>query len=167
MRIFRKIYCKYLLWICDYHFVFSIVDRSFTENLLFFKGKGPSIFHMLTIKSTIHHKVLQNPMTTFWKQTQKAMAYAWLNPIPMFVCLLTNELYLDPSHRSKTVSIAKCVTPTSPLIIHLWHLLKWIFSSKIVKISQAGVSLCLVFHGQTFSRYSILLLQKTLNFQKS
>ena len=63
---------------------------------------------MLTIKSTIHHKVLQNPMTTFWKQTQKAMAYAWLNPIPMFVCLLTNELYLDPSHRSKTVSIAKC-----------------------------------------------------------
>ena len=58
---------------------------------------------MLTIKSTIHHKVLQNPMTTFWKQTQKAMAYAWLNPIPMFVCLLTNELYfdLDPSHRSK------------------------------------------------------------------
>ena len=151
------------------HFVFSIVDRSFTENLLFFKGKGPSIFHMLTIKSTIHHKVLQNPMTTFWKQTQKAtaLAYAWLNPIPMFVCLLTNELYLDPSHRSKTVSIAKCVTPTSPLIIHLWHLLKWIFSSKIVKISQAGVSLCLVFHGQTLSRYSILLLQKTLNFQKS
>ena len=76
---------------CNHHFVFSIVDRSFTENLLFFKGKGPSIFHMLTIKSTIHHKVLQNPMTTFWKQTQKAMAYAWLNPIPMFVCLLTND----------------------------------------------------------------------------
>ena len=113
----------------------KLLKRRFDE--IFFQWE--QIFHFTTLWGDINishvgNKLCYTPQSCkiqwrhFGSKLKKLwLMHGWIQFPCLFVYLQTSCISIHLTDRRQCQ--LPNVTPTSPLIIHLWHLLKWIFST--------------------------------------